>query len=211
MKAALATLGMLAACLVSSGCDQKSPTSSDVALYVVGAGGNFPTINAALAAAPDGTAIEVRGGTYGEHVVIDKPGMKLRSTGATVDGAVGGLNGRGVGILVSNVADVEVSGFTVRNFERGIVLQNATNNVVRRNEVHANNSKTASTAPPLAPGIDLFEGVVLDRSSGNQVVENVLRDNGHDGLMLLGGSKNNIIRANRAINNGAQTTPGRFG
>ena len=192
------------------GCDTTSPTRRDV-LYVVGSEGNFRTISAALEAAPQGTEIEVQRGTYAERVVITKPGMILRGQSAVLDGTAGGLDGRGIGILIQGVADVEISGFTVRNFERGIVLRSATNTTLRANEVHANNSKTANTAPPLAPGVDLFEGVVLIGSSNNQIIENILRDNGHDGLMVTEGSRNNTIRANRVLNNGAQTTPGRFG
>ena len=197
------------ACSLSAACDSNSPTRAEV-LYVVGSDGNFATIGAALRAAPAGETIEVRGGTYRERVVVDKQGIKLRATGATVDGGtVDG--GRGIGIRVAGAQDVEVSGFTVRNFERGIVVENANGAVIRRNEVHSNNSKAADTSPPLAPGVDLFEGVVLNASSGVQVLENVLRNNGHDGLMITGGSRNNIVRANRILDNGAQTAPGRFG
>lgn len=200
-------LGM--ACLLSAGCDSSSPTRAEV-LYVVGTDGNFATIGAALRAAPNGETIEVRGGTYAERVVVNKPGIKLRATGATVDGAsVDG--GRGIGVHVAGAQDVEISGFTIRNFERGIVVEGANNAVIRRNEVHSNNSKAANTAPPLAPGVDLFEGVVLMASSGVQVMKNVLRNNGHDGLMITGGSRNNIVRGNRILNNGAQTLPGQFG
>jgi parallel beta-helix repeat protein len=142
--------------------------------------------------------------------VIDKPGIKLRGVGAILDGSsVDG--GRGIGIHVNGVADVEISGFVVRNFERGIVVQNALGAVIRQNEVHSNNSKAANSAPPLAPGVDLFEGVVLLGAGGSQVFENILRNNGHDGLMIAGGSRNNVIRNNRILNNGAQTVPGRFG
>ncbi len=210
MKSTATAVLTVMMCAASSACDQTAPTRLDV-LYVVGSDGNFRTITAALEAAPAGTTIEVRSGTYSERVVVSKAGMKLRGSGATLDGAAPGQNGRGIGILVANAADVEISGFTVRNFERGIVLENATNTILRNNNVHANNSRTASTAPPLAPGVDLFEGVVLIRSSNNQVIDNVIRDNGHDGIMITGGSRNNIIRANRITNNGAQTVPGQFG
>ena len=210
MKSLAAATLTIAMCAGSWGCDSTAPTKLDV-LYVVGADGNFRTIGAALDAAPAGTTIEVRGGTYAERLIIGKPGMKLRGSGAALDGTAGGLDGRGVGILIANVADVEISGFTVRNFERGIVLENASNTTLRGNTVHSNNSKAASTSPPLTSGVDLFEGVVLIRSSNNQVIDNVLRDNGHDGIMLTGGSRNNVVRANRMTNNGAQTTPGRFG
>ncbi|MEO6212373.1 MAG: right-handed parallel beta-helix repeat-containing protein [Vicinamibacterales bacterium] len=198
-------------CGALSGCNGSSTApATTTTLYVVAADGNFRSIAAALKAAPPGEVIEVRGGPYAERIVIDKPGIKLRGTGAILDGA-GVEGGRGIGIHVSNVSDVEVSGFTVRNFERGIVVQNSTNTAVLRNEVHSSNSKTASTAPPLVAGVDLFEGVVLLGSAGTQVLENVLRNNGHDGLMIAGGSRNNVIRANRIMDNGAQTVPGQFG
>lgn len=192
-----------------SGCGGTTAPSSVVRYTVGGPTPNFQTISAALRAAPAGEVIEVHG-AVAERVVIDKPGIKLRGVAAILDGSsVDG--GRGIGILVNGVPDVEVSGFTVRNFERGIVVQNAASTVIQRNEVHSNNSKTANTAPPLAPGVDLFEGVVLLGATGAQVSENVVRNNGHDGLMIAGGSRNNVIRNNRILNNGAQTVPGRFG
>jgi len=195
-----------------AGCNNNSSTApgGSTALYVVGPTGNFRSINAALQLAPANEVIEVHGGPYAERVVISKPGIKLRGAGAILDGAtVDG--GRGIGIHVNGVAEVEVSGFIVRNFERGIVVQGAMSAVIRENEVHSNNSKTANTAPPLAPGVDLFEGVVLLGTSGAQVMNNTLRNNGHDGLMITGGSRNNIIRNNRIRDNGAQTVPGQFG
>lgn len=210
MTKRIAVIITVLACMASVACDTTSPTPIDV-LYVVGEDGNFRSIATALNLAPPGSIIEVRRGTYAERVVIDKPGIKLRAQSAVLDGTAGTLDGRGIGMLISGVADVEVSGFTVRNFERGIVLRNANNTILRANEVYASNNKGASTAPPLAPGVDLFEGVVLLGSSNNQVIDNILRDNGHDGLMVTDGSRNNIIRNNRILNNGAQTVPGRFG
>lgn len=192
------------------GCNSSAAPGRTDVRYIVGPEGNFRSISVALQAAPANEVIEVHGGPYAERVVIDKPGIKLRGVSAIIDGStVDG--GRGIGVHVTGVADVEISGFTVRNFERGIVVQNATKTVIRGNEVHSNNSKTASTAPPLAPGVDLFEGVVLIGASNTEVSDNTLRDNGHDGLMITGGSRNNVVRGNRMRNNGAQTAPGRFG
>jgi hypothetical protein len=54
-------------------------------------------------------------------------------------------------------------------------------------------SKSGNTAPPLAAGVSLFEGVVLVGSRDTQVTENVLRNNGHDGLMITGGSRTGPI------------------
>lgn len=192
-------------------CGSSKTAPSEVALYIVGGPTpNFLTISAAIKAAPPGVVVEVHGGPIAERVVVDKPGIKLRGVSAILDGStVDG--GRGIGILVNGVPDVEVSGFTVRNFERGIVVQNATSAAILRNEVHSNTSKTANTAPPLAPGVDLFEGVVLLGATGTQVTDNILRNNGHDGLMIAGGSRDNVIRNNRILNNGAQTVPGQFG
>lgn len=198
------------ACIASVACDKTSPTPTD-APYIVGDDGNFRSITTALNAAPAGSVIEVRRGTYAERVIIEKPGMKLRAQSAVLDGTAGSLDGRGIGMLISGVADVEISGFTVRNFERGIVLRNASNTTLRANEVHANNNKGASTVPPLVTGVDLFDGVVLFGSSNNQIVDNIVRDNGHDGLIVADGSNNNIIRGNRMLNNGAQTVPARGG
>ncbi|HUF23366.1 MAG TPA: right-handed parallel beta-helix repeat-containing protein [Vicinamibacterales bacterium] len=206
-----AAVALAAGSAVALGCgDNGSPTSPAGSRYVVSAGldGNFPTIAAAIKAAPTGEVIEVRG-AIGERVVIDKPGVRLRGgASGALDGAL--LDGRGVGILVT-APDVEISNLTVRNFERGIVVQNTSNVVIQGNEVHANNNRAATTSPPLAPGVDLYEGIVLIGASNTQIIENVVRDNGHDGLMIMGGSNNNVVRNNRMLNNGTQTQPGRFG
>ncbi len=204
------TLGAVLGCGLLAGCNDSTAPATPTALYVVGPTGNFRTINAALQAAPINEVIEVQAGPYAERVVMNKPGVKLRGANAVLDGATV-EGGRGIGIHVNGAPDVEISGFTVRNFERGIVVQNATSAVIRENEVHSNNSKSANSAPPLAPGVDLFEGVVLTGSSGAQVMNNILRNNGHDGLMITGGSRNNIVRNNRILDNGAQTVPGQFG
>lgn len=199
------------ACGAVLGCGRSTTAPSQVASYTVSWGNaNYLTISAAIKAASPGEVVEVHGGPIAERVVVNKPGIKLRGVSAILDGStVDG--GRGIGIYVDGVPDVEVSGFTVRNFERGIVVQNAARAVIVRNEVHSNTSKTANTAPPLAPGVDLFEGVVLLGATGTQVTDNIMRNNGHDGLMIAGGSRNNVIRNNRILNNGAQTVPGRFG
>jgi len=206
LKRAAVTL----ACMGILGCGTATTSPSQVAYIVGGPAASFVSISAALQAAPPGEVVEVHGGPHAERIVIDKPGIKLRGVAAILDGwSVDG--GRGIGIHVNGVPEVEISGFVVRNFERGIVVQNAMGVVVRQNEVHSNNSKTANSAPPLAPGVDLFEGVVLLGAGGSQVFENILRNNGHDGLMIAGGSRNNVIRNNRILNNGAQTVPGQFG
>lgn len=202
----LAGILIIAASAAALACDTGSPTSP-VTLYVASSGtdGNFSTIAAAIAAAPAGEIVEVRG-TFSERVVVDKP-IKLRGASAVLDGQP--IDGRGIGIRVT-APDVEISGFTIRGFERGIVIDNAANTIVTRNEIHTNTNKTANTAPPLV-GSDAFDGIALIGATSAQVFENVMRNNGHDGIVMLTGSRNNVVRNNRVFDNGVQTQPSRFG
>jgi parallel beta-helix repeat protein len=178
-------------------CGGGSP-SSPSSPYQVGATGNFRGIQDAVNAAPAGEVVEVMPGTYAERVVVNKS-LKLRATRAVLDGS--SLNG-GIGILVSGTSNVEVSGFTVQNFERGIVFQNATNSSMTSNEVRNNRTRSA---PPFTFGVTPWEGIVLIASKGNDILDNFSHDNGHDGLMVTDGSSDNRIRNNRFTDNGAQT------
>ena len=198
MKLPLLSLGGLVAAFTILACGSSSPGGPSSA-YQVGATGNFRLIQDAVNAAPDGAVVEVLAGKYSERVVVAKS-VKLRATGAVLDGT--GAGGIGVGILVLDAANVEVSGFTVQNFERGIVLQNASNAVIQGNEVRNN---TAKSAPPYTFGVTPWEGIVLIASRNNDVTNNFSHDNGHDGLMVTGGSSGNQIRNNRFTDNGAQT------
>jgi len=197
MKLAFALAGFAVAATIVA-CSSSSPGGPSSA-YQVGATGNFRLIQDAVNAAPVGSVVEVVGGKYSERVVVAKS-IKLRGAGAVLDGS--GVGGTGVGILVSDAANVEVSGFTVQNFERGIVLQNASNAVVTGNEVRNN---TAKSGPPYTFGVTPWEGIVLIASRNNEVSNNFAHDNGHDGLMVTSGSSGNRIRNNRFTDNGNQT------
>ena len=198
MKLPFLFLAGLATAATLIACSRSSPGGPSSA-FQVGATGNFRLIQDAVNAAPDGAVIEIFAGQYSERVVIGKS-VKLRATGAVLDGA--GAGGTGIGIFVSDAANVEVSGFTVQHFERGIVLQNASNAVVKGNEVRNNTTKSG---PPFTFGVTPWEGIVLIGSRNSDVTENFSHDNGHDGLMVTGGSSGNRIRNNRFTDNGAQT------
>lgn len=94
-------------CVVLSQCIVPSVAFA-ADLFVGGAPGDYPTIEAALTAASDGDTVIMREGRYSESVTIDKPGITLTSEfGAevTVDGD----------ITVSAAAGgVELVGFTFR-------------------------------------------------------------------------------------------------
>lgn len=198
-----ASAGVLVAAAMLIACDDDS--SSPSSAYQVGPRpARFQAIQEAVDAAPPGEYIDVLPGTYRERVVVNKP-LKLRGWRAVLDGAAAG--GTGIGILVTGTSDVEVSGFTVERFERGIVLQNVSNSIVIGNEVRNN---TAKNAPPFTFGVTPFEGIVLIASRDNEVSENYSHDNGHDGLMVTAGSAGNRIRNNRFTDNGSQT-PTRVG
>lgn len=198
MKTFLDSVAVLLSAVVFFGCNHAGPSAVSV-LYQVGPTGNFRSIQPALDLAPPGEVIEVQAGTYSERVVINKP-VKLRaSAGAILDG---GTAGTGIGIHVTGTTNVELSGFIVQNFERGIVFQNVSNSILKGNEVRNNNSRTG---PPFTIGITPFEGIVLIGSRNNDIAENFSHDNGHDGIMVTGGSGGNMIHNNRFFNNGAQT------
>lgn len=192
------------------GCDKtSSPTSPAGTLYVVSAGtdGNFRTVADAMKVVPDGQYIEVRG-ALAERLVIDRPNIEIRGTGGGgFDGQL--LDGRGTGIRIT-APGVKLSGLIVRGFEIGIMVDGAANVIIQDSDVHTNNNKTANTAPPLV-ATDAFNGIVLNGATNAQIINNVLRNNGHDGLTLQANSRNNVIRGNRVTGNGAQTDPGRFG
>ena len=100
---------------------------------------DFSTIQAAVDAAAEGDTVQVRAGIYNENVVVSTSAVRLHATsGVVLDGT--GLSG--IGILVrgtsvaSPVNDVEVSGFEVRNFERGIIVQWTVNAHIQSFESH---------------------------------------------------------------------------
>lgn len=200
---------VLGAFTCGTACDQNgpaSPTTPQVptrGTYIVGAGGNFATIQAAVDAAPRGATVEVRPGTYAEQVSL-KRAVRLQGAQAVLDGLAGALNGRDLGVHVL-ANDVEITGFVVQNFERGIVLDHVANCRVRGNEVRNNTSKDPQ---PISAGVTKADGIVLLQVQNSEVTENFVHDNGNIGLMIWQSSGGNTIRGNRFVNNGTQQIPG---
>jgi parallel beta-helix repeat protein len=160
----------------------------------------YATIQAAVNVASAGDTINVAAGVYNENVVIAVPGLRLHaSSGAVVDGA--GLTGSGIlvlGTAAEPVTDVEVSGFEVRDFQRGIVLEFATLARIRGNEVH-DNTKLPGPLTALDQGV----GIDLVTAHFSEVSENSVSNNGARGIGVRMGSTNNVLRANRIDANGA--------
>lgn len=78
------------------------------ATLIVGADGRYDTIGSALQAAQDGDVIEVRGGSYGAPLVVDKRVSLIGINQPIIDG-----EGEGSLVLI-NAADVVFQGFTLR-------------------------------------------------------------------------------------------------
>jgi parallel beta-helix repeat protein len=207
---------MLIALLTPAGCsDREVPAAPDALTRgpqwavvgsptrVIHVPDDFATIQAAVDAAEPGDLIEVAAGAYSENVVITKSGLRLRAPvaqgaeRAVLDGA--GHVGIGVHVLgtaAAPVRSVEIQGFVVQDFERGIVLENVEQSRVHLNEVRAIIDKAAP--------IQLGDGIVLIATRASSVTQNFTHDNGHDGVLLLGSSSGNTIRGNEVQNNGAQ-------
>ena len=163
---------------------------------------DYATIQTAVNAAITGDTIKVAAGVYNENVVISTSGLRLQgSEDAVIDGT--GLTGSGIqviGTAAQPLADVEVSGFEVRGFQRGIVLQLTTGARISGNDVHDNNKSPAPANLDQATGIDL----VTAKSS--DVSENVVHNNGFAGIQLRVGSTNNVVHDNNIFENGALLT-----
>ena len=164
---------------------------------------DYASIQAAVNAASPGDTIKVAAGVYNENVVISTSGLRLLGgEGAVIDGA--GLTGTGIlvlGTAAQPVADVEVSGFEVRDFQRGIVMQFTIGARIIANDIHDNNK-----SPGPAANLDQAIGIDLVTAKSSDVSENSVHNNGAGGIQLRVGSTENVLRENRISENGALLT-----
>ena len=111
---------------------------------------------------------------------IANDGIKLDLNGHTLAGA-----GGGVGIGVTGRSNVTIVGGTVKHFEAGVRLVDATGVVIRRNTLQENSD-----------GVDLQSGSGLNTVGENQFINNRSR-----GVMLRGNTIENRVRDNSFAGN----------
>jgi parallel beta-helix repeat protein len=195
----LILLGLFAFASPAPSLIEPVPSSFANDVNILHVPGDYATIQAAVNAASPGDIIRVAAGVYNENVVIATSGLRLHaSSGAVIDGA--GLTGSGIHVLgtaAQPVADVEVSGFEVRDFQRGIVVQLATGALILGNDVHDN-----IKWPGAAGALDQALGIDLVTANSSEVSENFVHNNGARGISIRVGSTNNVLRANRIYENG---------
>jgi hypothetical protein len=199
---------LAAAGLLVLGC--ASVQAADLCVDASGRGGCSTTIGAAVAAAAPNDVIRVAKGTYHEDVVIGKPLSLLgQSAENTIIDAAGLLNGVDVdGLDNAGLADVIVSGFTVRNANaQGIVVTNASNVTVSNNHVTANDQSLdpiALTCPPLpayfqaGEAFDCGEAIHLSGVHHSIVSDNFVHHNA-GGILIsddTGPNHDNLIVGN---------------
>ena len=164
---------------------------------------DYATIQSAVDAAAEGNTILVAAGVYSENVVVSTSNVRLRGgDDVVVDGT--SLSGIGIHVLGASVSapvtGVEVSDFEVRNFERGIIVQWATNARASDNYVHDNVDKTAPAVLGDGTGIELVTTTASD------VSDNIVSRNGLGGIQLRVGSTDNRVHHNRVDENGSQSS-----
>jgi len=202
---ALVSSGLVAGALVA----QAAPAGA--ATFTVKKG---QSIQAAINAAPPGSTIVVKPGTYRENVTIAKNNIKLEGTpgqtilkppagaptgGCAISEQPGGTpENSGICVigdfnfsdftLIKPVTGVSVTGFTVRNFpNQGLFVLGGENTLVQNN-VFTNNGAY---------------GVFANTSTGTRILDNTASGSGEAGLYVGDSpSAQAVVKNNTVFNNG---------
>jgi parallel beta-helix repeat protein len=169
----------------------------------------YPSIMAAIEAAPDGAVVEVAPGRYTEAVIITRP-LELRGPGGDKAAQLLG-DGQGPVIEIVGTTNVTVEGLAVSNGRVGISVRESqgvviSKNVVENNELRGIHVVNASaqivgnvirgTHAPFGIGIHIANASAWPKSL---VEDNLVEANGHAGITINFASvviRRNTVRAN---------------
>ena len=167
---------------------------------------DYTTIQDAINNSVAGDEIIVRDGTYTENIVIDRA-ITLRSENGSENCIIDGSDNDVIVIQMSNVI---VKGFTVRNGETGIRIDPSFHDYVVITENYVTDQSYC--------GIDLntahyckityntitncvYALPVYGESNYNYIAHNIIHDNENYGLEVVSGSSNNIFENNSVLRN----------
>lgn len=192
-----------------------SKTCFDKILYVGGNGpNNYSKIQDAITNSTDGDIVFVYNDSspYVEHIIIDRSIHLLGENKTTTV-----IDGEGIGDVVLLLADnISVSGFTIQHsgdipkIDAGIESRSKNNvifdNVILQNGQYAVGILLNESSDALVENNVITEngneGVFLEKSTGCVIRENVITENGHCAIVISRSSKNivveNVMYANYA-------------
>jgi len=147
---------------------------------------DYSTIQEAIEAAKPGDSIHVQEGTYLEHITIRESIMLVGEDSRTTF-----IDGTGDGTVITICAqDVEISGFTVRNGERGVVVEGYFRGSIIQGNTISNNT---------------YSGISVWYGNNNIMKENIIVSNGLPNEWGYGielrESHNNFVYNNTITNN----------
>ncbi len=160
---------------------EASPYEGDTWIVDASGGGDFVTIQDAVAASSPGDTIRVYDGLYAENLFINK---RLAIIGNGTD--ITTIDGQGLGnVITVNADDVTISGMNITGSpdHSGIIVQNRQGTVIEDNSIHNNGH-----------GIRVQTGAELS------IANNTIALNGWNGI-LLGSVQDSIIRDNSLLLN----------
>jgi len=175
-------------------------------------GADFTGIQDAINAASPGDTIYVYNGTYPEHVVVNKTVTIIgENKSATI------VDGEGTGIVIhSNVADVEIGGFTIQNGgvypNSGMIIGSCVNNTIRDNIIRNNAygiTLIGSNGCNIINNLIIncsWAGIQIKDSSNNDIYENTIMNNSEGVWATSGSSLLNRLYHNSFIDNLNQAT-----
>lgn len=165
---------------------------------------DYPTIQEAINAAASGSMILVGSGTYHEHLVVNKTLTLIGQDKATTI-----IDGNKTGTVVHIKANnVTINGFTLRNGGEGLRLEQFDSSIISSNIVTLNGDRgillnkssdnliddnlILRNGNPL-PGISSGEGIRLDLSNNNTIINNIVNWNVVCGIALMSSCSNLIV------------------